>query len=147
MLNLIGSAILVCFLLASLRMATAGLLPAPKNKLLAFATATGWAIPICFCVFLMAGDFAQQAMSPLPWVAFQEENVNHGIFSGLLAATAVIIADLWLLWIPAHLYLDKHPDADKRTQWLVRALNATLGMLLLTPYNPIHNLIIWSSGL
>lgn len=87
------------------------------------------------------GEFARRELSPLPWVAFANALTRHGLGDALFQLMSVLLFELWALWIPGHLYVRSRPTLDKRTVLLARSLNLAVGLLLLTPGNPIYGLI------
>ena len=63
------------------------------------------------------------------------------MMDGLLGAWLVLVVDLWLLWIPAHLYATKEPTPDRVAARMARVINLLAGLLLMTPDNPIYHLL------
>lgn len=133
--------VIVCTFLASIRIAVVGLGHLPKNQWIAFITHDNWAFTLLIFIPWFAGSFARHEDSALPWVAFSKATARHGIVDGLSALLLVLIVDLWLLWIPAHSYIRNRPELDRRTIYLARCLNLAVGLLLLTPQNPIYKLL------
>lgn len=133
--------VIACTFLASIRIAIVGLGHSPANPWLAFITHDRWAATLFILVPWFAGAFARREVSALPWVAFMKVAARHGIVDGLHSIFLVLIVELWLLWIPAHSYIRNRPGIDRRTVYLARCLNLAVGLLLLTPQNPIYKLI------
>ena len=112
-------------------------------------TVLRWAIHPCwvFAAWLLLvghiGEFARGENSPLPWVAYDWAARRHGAMEGLLSAVSVVLADLWLLVLPAQVYIVNRPDSTLPVRRLARGLNVTLGLLLVTPGNPLY----WLLGL
>jgi len=111
------------------------------GKVVEFFTNPVWALGLLLIVPIILGDIAREQLSPLPWAAFQTDYAKHGWWSAISTAITLTMVDLWALWLPAALWLEHHPDVDKRTRRLVRAVNILIGLLLLTPNNPIYWLI------
>ena len=137
---LFGAAIL-CILSSSIRIAIVGLGHLPANDLLRLATHDGWNFSFLLLMPMLLGEFARQELSPMPWLAYASSSARHGLIDGLTEAALVISVELWLFWIPAHSFVRLHPEVDKRTKVLARALNLTIGLLLVTPNNPVYMLI------
>jgi hypothetical protein len=135
------SVLTLCTLAASVRLATTTWLPEPRHRVLQILSAPAWCLSLLLFLPSAAGEFARQESSPLPWRAFTQEASQHGITNGSLAAVAALIADLWFLWIPAHLYTIAQADRDKRVNVLARLLNVCAGLLLVTPRSPINRLL------
>jgi hypothetical protein len=53
----------------------------------------------------------------------------------------VITIDLWALWIPGQLRIKDGNAMDDTKIFLTRALNISIGLLLLTPDNPIYTFL------
>jgi threonine/homoserine/homoserine lactone efflux protein len=90
---------------------------------------------------MQLGEFARREISVLPWVAFLGAYHRHGLEDGLLVAMMVVIVELWVLYIPAKLYVEHRPELDRRAATFARWLNLAIGLLLLTPGNPIYWLV------
>jgi hypothetical protein len=90
---------------------------------------------------MMVGSFARGEVSPLPWTAFVCRLHDYGIADGLSQAVIVTTVDLWLLWIPAQIFITNHPEVDPRTRRLARLLNLAVGLLLMTKHNPVYWLL------
>jgi hypothetical protein len=64
-----------------------------------------------------------------------------------IAIPTVIMLDLWLLWIPGHIYLTSKratgPKMDRSTVILVRSLNFALGLHFFTPKSPVLMFLKW----
>jgi hypothetical protein len=137
---LIGVAI-ACTFLASARIAVVGVGNLPETRWFAFIAHDRWAVCLVLLLPSLLGEFARGEVSALPWAAFSHAAARHGVLDGLWTAISVISVELWLLWIPAHSYVLKRPELDRRTVALARSLNLAVGLLLLTPENPIYRLI------
>lgn len=135
------SAIAFCTLVATLRLTIYGDVRRPTNPVIWAVTRNEWCIFLFFLLPIYAGQFGRGETSALPWAALAMETGRHGWVSGVLQATCVFIVDLWLFWTPAHIYVRSHPTLDTRTKWLSRGLNLSVGLVLVTPGNPINWLI------
>jgi hypothetical protein len=131
----------VCAFLASMRIAVVGLNHLPSSPWLSFITHDRWAASLFILLPSFVGSFARREVSSLPWAAFSKAAARHGPVDGLITALLVLSVELWLLWIPAHSYVINHPDLDRRARILARCLNLAVGLLLLTPQNPVYKLI------
>ena len=135
-----GLAIL-CVFSSSVRVALVGLGHPPANSLLLAATHDGWNLSLILFMPMLLGEFARQEMSPMPWAAYAMSAARHGPIDGLTGAALVIIVELWIFWNPAQTYIKRHHNIDHRIIILARALNISIGLLLVTPNNPIYMFI------
>lgn len=138
---LLMGVVVPCTLFASIRLAIYGGPSHSANRILHLISRDEWCISLLFLLPMLVGDFARGETSPLPWVAFTIASARHGFIDGLLGFVLVLVAELWLLWIPAHLYVTNRPSLERRTVVFARCLNLAVGLLLLTPHNPIYALI------
>jgi hypothetical protein len=81
-------------------------------------------------------EFYRSEISPLPWRAFISVSKVHGFNNGIFAACSVLIADLWLLWIPANMWINNRPHLDKQKRYIARVINLLIGFLLMTASYP-----------
>ena len=139
-LSVVVTVIVCCIFLASARVAVVGLGHPPSNRAISVFVDDRWAIALFLLLPWYIGDIARGDVSPLPWSAFAHAASRHGILDGVFVALSVLTVELWLLWDPAHSYIQKRPTLDKRTRVLARSLNFALGLLLLIPHNPIFKL-------
>jgi hypothetical protein len=130
-----------CTLLATLRIAVVGLGHMPANPVARVVSHDYWAAMLIMLLPWLVGGFARREISALPWVEFTNAHATHGIVDGILSVAMVLVVDLWLLWVPAHSYVTNRPDLDKRTATMARGLNLAVGLLLLTPHNPLYWLL------
>jgi len=77
-------------------------------------------------------EFYRSEISPFPWRAFISVSKMHGFNNGIFAACSVLIADLWLLWIPANMWINNRPHLDKQKRYIARVINLLIGLLLIT---------------
>jgi hypothetical protein len=54
---------------------------------------------------------------------------------------SVVIVELWFFCIPSQCYIKKRTGLDRRTVALLRSLNLAIGLLFLTPWNPIYSFV------
>ena len=128
-------------LLASLRYALKGFIAVPKKRLFRVLTHLAWFACLVIMLPAVIGQFARSTSSPLPWVEFSAIFNKHGLMGAFIGAELVLITDLWLLWIPGHLWATSHPGADRRMRIMARIINLLAGLLLATAANPIYRLI------
>lgn len=115
--------------------------------MLAFISRDKWTIAVFFIGLMCAGQFGRGEISPFPWYAFCQQYARHGFWDGTVTFLSVLIVDVWLLWIPAQAFVMGNPDLDNRTIWLAYLLNLAVGLLLLTPHNPVYSLVDWFGSL
>lgn len=106
------------------------------GKFIGYLTNSIWGLLLLLLLPMYLGDYARGDVSPIPWTAARTDFEKHGWFDAIFQCTAITIVDLWVLWLPASLWLEWHPEVDKRTYYLVWATNILAGLLLLTPHNP-----------
>jgi hypothetical protein len=112
-----------------------------ENKLINLITHPGWSFSMFAFIPMFLGQFARGEASPIPWIEFMNELSTHGFLNGLLAIILVTAVDLWLFWIPGHLYIKSNPEIDKRFKYAIRFLNIATGLLLVTENNPIYRIL------
>jgi hypothetical protein len=134
--------VLVCTFAASVRIAFVGLGHLPANRWVKFVTHDGWTASLFFLLPMNLGSIARREVSPLPWTAFSNAAARHGIMDGVFELVCVLIVEFWVLGLPAQSYILNRPGLDRRTLILVRCLNLAVGLLLLTPYNPVYEFMV-----
>ena len=139
--QLILAVVVACTLLSTLRVAIVGLGHMPNNPVARAISHDGWNATLFILIPWFVGSFARREVSPLPWVAFSVARARHGVGDGIFELAIVVLVDLWLLWIPAHSYSTNRPGIDKRIVVMARLLNVAIGLLLVTPDNPIYKII------
>ena len=139
--NALLTVLLACTLMTSIRVAVVGFQHLPARPIWRVITHDYWAASLFVILPGIVGDFARRDISPLPWTAFAVSARRHGVLDGIYAITLVLIAELWLLWIPAQSYIQNRPALDQRTVFLLRSLNLAVGLLLLTPWNPVYSFL------
>ena len=90
-------------------------------------------------VYSIAG-FGSGEVSPFPWIEFMESYTKFGLMDGMLSFVLVLITDLWLFWIPGNLEIKSTPEISKRYKVMIRFFNISVGLLLITPNNPIYKI-------
>ena len=89
--------------------------------------------------YTIAG-FGSGEMSPIPWIEFMESYTKFGLMDGMLSFILVLTIDLWLFWIPGNLEIKSTSEISKRYKVMIRFLNISVGLLLITPNNPIYKI-------
>lgn len=143
-----------------------GFFKEPEKKWWRILTNDGWAFSLIFAVMYL-GKISRGEISPLPWEAFIQSFDTEGLFSnqGLLysiyASIWVFVADLWAFWTASHCYLKSKEGNyivkkldQSRGIWtditttreppngiFIRLFNMALGLLLMTPGNPLYKLM------
>jgi hypothetical protein len=106
-------------------------------------THSGWSLALLLLIPWFLGDYGRGQTSPIPWRAFETAYSKHGFWDAIVVTAMVAVVDLWALWLPGALYIEGHAEFDKPTRILVRSLNLSVGLLLLTPHNPFYWFIEW----
>lgn len=91
-------------------------------------------------------EFYRSEISPLPWKTFISVSKMHGFNNGIFAARSVLTADLWLLWIPANMWINNRPHYDKQKRYIARVLNLLIGLIVMAASNPIIKFLSAFSG-
>jgi hypothetical protein len=138
---LIYCLIIACTFFASFRFAFGESRKRSAKPVIAFFSHEKWLYSLVLILPIYVGQFARGEISINPWAAFLYGFRKHNFVEGAYYLIIVIIIELWMLWIPGRLYLQNCDNLDKRTKILVRCLNLAVGLLLLTPHNPIYNFI------
>lgn len=140
-LFVVAGIILVCFTATTFKLLIFGYDKSFRNEFVDGMTDGKWGAALLLFIPWFLGDYGRGQSSPLPWKAFQIAYDKHGVVDGIISCLMCITVDLWMLWLPGALYLESHRDVDKRTRILVRTVNLSIGLLLMTPHNPIYWLI------
>ena len=133
--------ILVLTLAASIRMGLEGYFKFPESKHWDILTSRNWSYALFVLLPGPVIAFARGEISPFPWVAFREEYWLHGLFSGLFAASNILLVDLWIFWIPANIWINKQYDLENNQKTMAHLINLLGGLLLVTFDNPVYKLI------
>ena len=141
LLEIAVAAVVGSTFLATLRVAVVGLKHLPNNRAARLISHDGWGAILILLLPWLLGAFARREVSPLPWIAFSSSYASHGVSDAIFMSLIVLVVDLWVLWIPAHSYVTNSPGLDRGTALLARLLNLAVGLLLMTPDNPIYGLL------
>ena len=98
----VGALILLFSLFSTLRLAIGERARVVTNPVLAALTHSAWLLPL-LVVFNMAFGMALLGMvSPWPPKAFEQVSAGYGygMWAGIAAFLAMLITDIWVLWIP-----------------------------------------------
>ena len=128
-------------LFATIMLSLKGLVKILGHKIIRVLSHEGWCISIVAFIPWHISAFARGEISPLPWKVFSDISAIHGIEDGFIAMLIVCIVDIWLLWTPAQMYADRIYPSDREKVKFVRIINGLTGLLLLTPKNPLFNLL------
>jgi hypothetical protein len=133
--------VIICTFLSTLRICFAGLGNLPVDFTVRVISHDRWNVMLLVLLPWHLGSFARREISPIPWEAFATAMTRHGISDGIFSMMIVAIVDLWLFWIPAYSIKRGIPDITRGVLILIFAFNIILGLLLVTPENPIYKLI------
>lgn len=133
----IGVAV-ACTLLATLKLLAAR---DTANPVLRVLTHERWLVTLVLLVPMLVGDYGRGDISPAPWTAFVDGARRNGLLDGLVRGAVVLIVDIWLLWLFADVYIRNASSLDRRARVLARLFNFAVGLLLMTPWNPIYYLL------
>ena len=111
------------------------------NDIINMLSHPGWSLLMFLFIPMYIGEFAREESSPIPWVEFMQEYTRHGIGNGLPSLLIVLSVELWLFWIPSKLYIDSNPKISKKFKYTIHFLNIAVGLILITPDNPIYNFL------
>jgi len=124
------------FGIVSIYHALNGFVPLPENRWV-----SGLRYPLLFAaMFVLVNiiDFYGGVTSPLPWKAFIAATESHGFFDGVLSFLSVTLVDLWLLWIPANIWINNTSYLDEKRRYAARSMNLIAGLLLISARNLVY---------
>ena len=142
--------LIVLLLFFSAALASIALLVFPEDRLAQYIKRMPWITTVAaiagFIVFIMlvvqAGELARGEISPLPWEAFSISYRRHGIVDGLASFFLMVTFLLWALLIPGHLKASSIKLATGKRPSYLYVINILIGLLLVTPGNPIYRLLV-----
>lgn len=129
----IGALILLLSLFATLRLALGEHGRIVTNPVLAFLTHGIWLVPL-LVVFNMAFGMALLGMvSPWPSKAFEQvsSQYGYGMWAGVAAFLAMLITDIWVLWIPTQVLRRFAKPDNREALKYYPVFNIVVGGLLL----------------
>ena len=132
--------LLLCTFFTTVRLSLEGILSFSNHNVVKFISHKYWCFSLIIFIPPCLGGFGHGETSPLPWKAFFEPFMRGG---GLLSMLTVCMVDLWLLWTPAQIYVNKLPESQKEKAKFIRIINVLAGLLLMTPGSPVHQLLEW----
>ncbi|MFC6634360.1 hypothetical protein [Microbulbifer taiwanensis] len=106
----------------------------PSNFLLRFLTSWVWATPLTLLGATVVGYFLSGELSPWPFETYRLL-IDRSVAPEAAAAVAlaVVSVDVWLLWMPAKIYLWTRPDLLVM-RFKVHCGFACLGLSMLIPW-------------
>jgi MFS family permease len=143
-------ALIYLFLFFSVALASVALLVFPEDRLDQYNQRMPWISTlvmiagfIVFIAFVMTvGQLARGEISPLPWEAFSVTYRRHGMVDGLTSFFLMVSFLLWALLIPGHLKASSRKLATGKRPSYPYFINILVGLLLVTPGNPIYRLLV-----
>ena len=118
----------------------------PKTAIGRFIFSVYWCFIFLVIIAGTLGEFARRETSPLPWRACQIGFERHGLAEAAFQFVIVSLVDLWIFVVPARIYSINVTSISNRERVLVYLLNIAFGLILVTPGNPIYNLLDSHSG-
>jgi hypothetical protein len=104
------------------------------------------AVAVFFGFAIMLGYFGmigRGEASILPWVAYRQEALQHGVFSGVFSCLVIVFYDLWAFWIPGHLFANHVKQKYGRRPAYPYIVNILMGILMAIENGPIYRLVMW----
>lgn len=136
--------VLICTFLATLRISFMGLDKMPKRKPIRLLTHDYWCLSLLLFIPWLVGEFARGETSAFPWTQFMKVYLSDGLWGGLIAFMMVLMVDIWLFWTPGFLYvICREQPLSMNIRKLVIVINILVGLLLITPHNPIYSAFDW----
>jgi hypothetical protein len=93
-------------------------------------------------VAVYSGQIARGEVSPLPWVAYEQAMLRHGVANGVLAFISTLIYNLWTLWIPGHLFANAQKTKYGQRPIYPYIINLLVGVILSVKDNPVYRLLM-----
>ena len=90
-----------------------------------------------------SGQIARGEVSPLPWLAYKQEMLRHGVANGVLAFISTLIYNLWTLWIPGHLFANAQKTKYGQRPVYPYIINLLVGVILSLKDNPVYQLLMY----
>ncbi len=100
--TLFAAGLLLC-LFATLRLAFGLRWDQVANPVLKLLTAPVWLLQLLIVFNFTVGMYFFKLLSPWPPRAYTEVGAQYGAWAGVAAFLAVLICDLWLLWVPTQI--------------------------------------------
>ena len=108
---------------------------------LLFLIGAGFMLLVFVCVDF--GQIARGEVSPLPWLAYKQEMLRHGVANGVLAFISTLIYNLWTLWIPGHLFANAQKTKYGQRPIYPYIINLLVGVILSLKDNPVYQLLMY----
>ena len=137
--SIIMSALVLLSLTATIRLAIESEIFFSQNETLNKISSPYW----CFSQIVLSPNLYELAngwSSPIPWEAYEIASQQHGLFDGIMIFFSTITVDLWFLWIPGQLVLNRIEDPSKTVIYAIRSMNILAGILLITQNSFTHGL-------
>ena len=122
-------------LLTTLRMALSqDMGQPPKNALLKLLTHWGWLAPMTLVAATLTGAIISGDLSVSPISAYFTLAEHYDRSAGIAAAFAVTALIIWVLWMPAKIYLWLGGGSKDHLKLKIHSLSAIMGMVVLLPW-------------
>lgn len=102
-----------------------------KYRVVNIITSPNWLLYLFLLVPFVIKDCRSCEIDFRPWVAFEHEYYRSDVYNAIFVATSLIICELWLLWIPSHIYITSLPLDKRENVIFIRVSNILLGVLIL----------------
>jgi hypothetical protein len=120
---------------------SASLHESPRSGMGRFLFSQFWLLGLLVLLPSSLGEFARHEVSPLPWRACWVAFERHGFIDAIFELVSVGLVDLWIFVVPARLYCQAVTGISNRERVLAYLFNFSVGLLLVTPANPIYRLL------
>jgi hypothetical protein len=102
-----------------------------KYRVINIITSPNWLFYLLLMIPIAIGGVRRCQKDVRPWVAFEQAYYRFDIYEAIFSSTALIICELWLLWIPSHLYINNLPADKRQNAIFIRLSNIFFGILVL----------------
>ena len=129
----VGALVLLFSLFATLRLAIGERGRVVTNPLLSFLTHSVWLLPLLVVFNMSFGMALLGIVSPWPPTAFEQvsSEYGYGMWAGVAAFLAMLIVDIWVLWIPTQVLRRFAKPENREAMKYYTVFNNAVGGLIL----------------